>query len=71
MKGVESVKKNSHDDAHFNKLEAKVGKTCFNLKATNGQIKDTSEMYESAVLRDNGIEKVKKNEPDVTADYQS
>jgi uncharacterized protein YegP (UPF0339 family) len=46
---VESVKKNSHDDAHFNKLEAKVGKTCFNLKATNGQIKDTSEMYESAV----------------------
>nr|WP_315151310.1 YegP family protein [uncultured Flavobacterium sp.] len=62
--GVESVRKNSQDDARFDKLEAKSGKFYFNLKATNGQIIGSSEMYESIAARDNGIESVKKNAPD-------
>jgi uncharacterized protein YegP (UPF0339 family) len=62
--GIESVKKNSQDDARFEKLESKNGKVYFNLKATNGQIIGISEMYESVAARDNGIESVKKNAPD-------
>ncbi|MDR2948369.1 MAG: YegP family protein [Dysgonomonas sp.] len=62
--GIESVKKNSQVDERFEKLEAKNGKPYFNLKATNGQIIGTSEMYESVASRDNGIASVKKNAPD-------
>jgi uncharacterized protein len=69
--GIESVKKNSQDDARFERLESKNGKWYFNLKATNGQIIASSEMYESASARDNGIESVKKNAPDADVDDQS
>ena len=62
--GIESVKKNSQDDARFDRLEAKNGKPYFNLKAANGQNIGTSEMYESVAARENGIESVKKNAPD-------
>lgn len=61
--GIESVRKNSQVDERFDKLEAKNGKPYFNLKASNGQIIGTSEMYESIAARDNGIESVKKNAP--------
>ena len=71
MNGIESVQKNSQDDARFEKLEAKNGKPYFNLKAGNGQIIGSSEMYESVASRDNGIESVKKNAPDATIDDQS
>jgi len=62
--GIESVKKNSQIDERFDKLEAKNGNPYFNLKASNGQIIGSSEMYESVAARDNGIESVKKNAPD-------
>lgn len=62
--GVESVKKNSQDEARFEKLESKNGKPYFNLKATNGQIIGHSEMYESTSARDNGMESVMKNAKD-------
>ena len=62
--GIESVRKNSQVDERFDKLEAKNGKLYFNLKASNGQIIGSSEMYESIAARDNGIESVKKNAPD-------
>lgn len=71
MNGVESVKKNLQDEKRFDRLEAKNGKFYFNLKATNGQIIGTSEMYESAASRDNGIESVKKNAPDAVTDDQT
>ena len=61
LNGIESVKKNSQDDARFDRLESKNGKYYFNLKATNGQIIGTSEMYESTASRDNGIASVAKN----------
>ncbi len=62
--GIESVRKNSQDDAKFESLESKNGKFYFNLKATNGQVIGVSEMYESAASRKNGIESVRKNAPD-------
>ncbi len=67
-KGIESVKKNSQIDSRFEKLEAKNGKPYFNLKASNGQIIGSSEMYESTASRDNGIASVKKNAPDADTD---
>ncbi len=40
------------------------GKYHFNLKAGNGQIILSSEMYESKAAAENGISSVKKNSPD-------
>ena len=69
--GIESVKKNSQDDNHYHRLDAKSGQPYFNLKAGNGQIIGNSEMYESVASRENGIESVKKNAPDATVEDQS
>jgi hypothetical protein len=68
MNGVESVRKNSLEDKRFDRLEAKNGKPYFNLKATNGQIIGSSEMYESVAGRENGIQSVMKNAPDATVE---
>ncbi len=62
--GIASVKKNSADDARFDRKEAKNGQFYFNLTATNGQIIGKSEMYTTTAARDNGIESVKKNAPE-------
>lgn len=64
--GIESVRKNSHEDEKYDRLEAKNGKHYFNLKAGNGQIIGSSEMYESKAGREGGIESVKKNAPIAT-----
>ena len=69
--GIESVKKNSQDNARFERLTSKNDKFYFLLKATNGQAIGSSEMYESVASRDNGIESVKKNAPDADVDDQS
>jgi uncharacterized protein YegP (UPF0339 family) len=69
--GIESVRKNSQDDNRFDKKTSSNGKSYFNLKATNGQIVGTSEMYESNESRDNGIESVKINAPDAVVDDQA
>lgn len=61
--GIESVRKNAPDDARYDRLKSSNGKFYFNLKASNGQIIGTSEMYESESGRDNGIESVKTNAP--------
>lgn len=62
--GIESVKKNSQVDARFERKEAKNGAPYFNLKATNGQVIGTSEMYSSVDACENGIASVKKNAPE-------
>lgn len=69
--GIESVKTNSQDDSKFDKLESKNGKPYFNLKASNGQIIGSSEMYESTSARDNGIASVKTNAPEAVTDDQT
>lgn len=70
VRGIESVKNNSQHDNKFQKLEARNGKLYFNLKANNGQIIGTSQMYESIASRDNGIESVKANAPEAVIDDQ-
>ena len=43
--GIESVRKNSQDDARFERKTAKDGSPFFTLNATNGQVIGKSEMY--------------------------
>ena len=64
LSGIESVRKNSQDDSKFDRLKSKSGQSYFNLKATNGQIIGSSEMYESESGMENGIASVKKNAPE-------
>lgn len=68
--GIESVKKNAPDDSNYERKESAGGRFHFNLKAANGQIIGTSEMYESAAGMENGIESVKKNAPDATVEEE-
>ncbi|PYF72689.1 YegP family protein [Pedobacter nutrimenti] len=63
INGLESVRKNAQDDSKFDRKTAVNGKHYFNLKATNGQVIGSSEMYETAASRDNGIDSVQKNAP--------
>jgi len=69
--GIESVRKNSQDDSKFERKNSSNGKFYFNLKASNGQIIGTSEMYESESGRNNGISSVKENAKGATIDDQS
>ena len=59
--GIESVKKNAPEMGKFEKNNSSNGKYYFNLKAANGQIIGTSQMYASAQARDTGIASVKAN----------
>lgn len=71
LNGIESVRKNSLEDSRFERKESSNGKPFFNLKASNGQIIGTSEMYESTAACENGIESVKKNAPDAIVDEET
>lgn len=64
--GIASVQNNSAVDARYERKTASNGKEYFNLKATNGQVIGTSQMYASAAGRDAGIESVKANGPSST-----
>lgn len=59
--GILSVKKNASNDARFERKKSKSGKFFFNLKAINGQVIGTSEMYEKEAACENGIKSVKEN----------
>jgi uncharacterized protein YegP (UPF0339 family) len=61
--GIESVKKNAAVEARYERKTAKNGKFHFNLKATNGQVIGSSQMYASESGMNNGIESVMKNAP--------
>ena len=69
--GIESVKKNALEDGKFERKEASNGKHYFNLKARNGQVIGTSQMYKDTSGMENGIESVKKNAPDASIDDNS
>ncbi len=55
LNGVNLVKLNANNPDRYDKKTSPNGKYYFNLKATNGQIIGTSEIYESATARDNAI----------------
>ncbi|TOM79622.1 YegP family protein [Vibrio parahaemolyticus] len=61
--GIDSVKKNAPDDSKYERKQTVAGKYMFNLTAGNHQVIGTSQSYESAASRDNGIESVKTNAP--------
>jgi uncharacterized protein YegP (UPF0339 family) len=69
--GIESVKKNASDDARYERKDAAGGQFMFNLKANNGQVIGTSELYKTEVSRDDGIASVKQHAPDATVDDQT
>lgn len=66
--GIESVKTNAPIDGQYERKTASNGKPMFNLIAANNQVIGTSQLYESAAARDNGIESVKSNAPDAMID---
>lgn len=59
--GIASVQVNCGIEARFDKKVSKSGKPYFNLKAANGQIIGTSQMYSSDQARDGGVASVKTN----------
>ncbi len=69
--GIESVRKNSGDNARYERKEAKNGSPYFNLKASNGQVIGTSEMYSQTSGMENGISSVKKNAPGASVEDNS
>jgi uncharacterized protein YegP (UPF0339 family) len=61
--GISSVKKNAADDHRYERKTSNNGKHYFNLKANNGQIIGTSQMYNDASACEKGIDAVKSNAP--------
>lgn len=59
--GIASVQANCSNDDRYERKTAANGKAFFNLKATNGQVIGTSQMYASEASRDKGIVSVKEN----------
>ena len=62
--GIASVQANCSLDERYERYERKVstnGKPFFNLKASNGQVIGSSQMYASESNRDAGITSVKAN----------
>ena len=61
QKGIDSTKSNALNDGNYDRLMSGNSKYYFNLKASNGEIIGTSEMYETNSGRENGIGSVKSN----------
>ncbi len=61
--GIASVKKNSREDARFDRRQAGNEGAYFVLKAANGEIIGTSQQYSSASAMENGVESVKAHAP--------
>jgi len=61
--GITSVKENAPDEDNYDKKTATDGRFYFNLKASNGEIIGTSQMYTTTSGRNNGIESVQNNAP--------
>ena len=71
MNGIESVRKNCKSEARFDKKVASNGKPFFNLKATNGQIIGSSQMYVNEKNMLNGVASVMKNAPEASVEDQT
>ena len=69
--GIDSVKTNAPIDARYERKMSTDNKYYFNLQAANDQVIGTSEMYETAAGRDDGIESVKTNAPTAETDDQT
>ncbi|MCC2597149.1 YegP family protein [Pusillimonas sp. MFBS29] len=68
LNGVESVKKNATSDSLFERKQTASGKHMFNLKARNGQVIGTSQLYDTEASRNNGIASVANHAPGAALD---
>jgi uncharacterized protein YegP (UPF0339 family) len=64
LKGIESVRRHSAEDRFFERTIAANGKYHFNLKAANGEIIGTSQLYADASNMENGIVSVRFHAPE-------
>ena len=58
---IASVQVNAALDARYERKSSSNGKAYFNLKASNGQVIGTSQMYPTDTARDAGVASVKEN----------
>lgn len=63
QQGIDSVKANAPQDDRYERVTSSSGQPYFNLKAANGQVIGSSEMYSSTAAMEGGIASVKKNAP--------
>jgi uncharacterized protein YegP (UPF0339 family) len=63
VNGVNSVKSNAPHAGQYESLSSKDGRFYFTLKAGNGEVIGTSEMYNSDSARDEGIRDVQRIAP--------
>lgn len=66
--GIESVRKSAAHEGNFTRNTSSSNQPYFVLKAANGQVIGTSEMYSSAKAMENGIQSVIKNAPEAPID---
>lgn len=66
--GIESVRKNASDDDRYERKTASDNRDYFVLKAGNGQVIGTSQMYQRGDGMENGIDSVKTNAPKATVE---
>jgi uncharacterized protein YegP (UPF0339 family) len=64
LKGIDSVRRHSTEDRFFERTIAADGRYHFNLKAANGEVIGTSQMYSGAQAMENGILSVRMNAAD-------
>lgn len=66
LDGIASCQTNSPADGRYRRLLAQDGRPYFVLKATNGRVIGSSQMYAESSSREAGIEAVKANGPSKT-----
>lgn len=71
LNGVQSVQKNAISQERFELKQAANDKWHFNLKATNGQIILSSQMYASKDGAQNGIDSVIRHAPEADLDDET
>jgi uncharacterized protein YegP (UPF0339 family) len=64
--GIAAVRDNGTHDARYERKLSAAGEPYFSLKAANGQVIGSSEMYGTEASRDNGIRSVMSNCPSGT-----
>jgi uncharacterized protein YegP (UPF0339 family) len=64
LKGIASVQRHCAEDRFFERTIAADGRYHFNLKAANGEVIGTSQMYADARSMENGILSVRLNAAD-------
>jgi uncharacterized protein YegP (UPF0339 family) len=69
--GIDSCRVNSQKDSQYEKRTSVSDQPYFVLKAVNGEIIGTSQMYSSTTARDDGIASVKKHGKDAVLEDRS